>query len=152
VDGPVELGKLAEELAAWENDTTVDNLTKQQRKRVQVSLYQTHIQKLVDAGLIEYDPDTRIITLEGDTSQFNAYLEGDEDEDHSHWGELYIGFATVSGILFVLVALDVSVFSLVSETQVGILIIGAFGVLSIMHALRARRTKRDIPAKGLIRE
>jgi hypothetical protein len=32
-EGPVKLEDLAQDLAAWENETTIDNLSKQQRKR-----------------------------------------------------------------------------------------------------------------------
>jgi len=40
-EGPVELTELAEQVAAWENDTETDQITEQERKRVYVSLYQT---------------------------------------------------------------------------------------------------------------
>jgi hypothetical protein len=51
VDGPVELGELAEEIGRWE--TGSESLSRKERKRVYVSLYQTHIPRLADAGVIE---------------------------------------------------------------------------------------------------
>ena len=54
-EGPVELGTLAEEIAAQENDTTVAGIDSSQRKRVYVALYQCHLPKMADMGVVEYD-------------------------------------------------------------------------------------------------
>ena len=54
-DGPVPLSDVAEQIAATENDIDSDQLTSEQRKRVYISLYQTHIPQLEDAGIVEYD-------------------------------------------------------------------------------------------------
>jgi hypothetical protein len=51
--GSVELGDLSEIIASQENDCAVAEVTTQQRKRVYVSLYQTHIPKLDDLGVVE---------------------------------------------------------------------------------------------------
>ena len=57
---PVELSELSDRVAAWENDVPVEELTDQQVKRVYVSLYQTHIPKLEDTGIVEYDSDSGV--------------------------------------------------------------------------------------------
>lgn len=61
-DDPVRLGDMAEHIAAEENDVARDRLTPEQRKRVYISLYQTHIPQLEDAGVIEYDDDHTTLT------------------------------------------------------------------------------------------
>lgn len=48
---------IAEALAAWEHDTTVDQLRSNERQRVYISLYQSHLPKLASHGIIEYDQD-----------------------------------------------------------------------------------------------
>lgn len=50
--GIVELSDLTDQVAVWENDTTPSGLTSEQRKRVYISLYQTHLPKLDDAGIV----------------------------------------------------------------------------------------------------
>lgn len=150
-DGPVELGELARELAAWENDTTVEELTKQQRKRVYVSLYQTHIQKLAEAGIVEYDPDTGMVALANGARQLGSYLSvGDEEERGTRWQELYILLAATGGVLYALTAFDVSVFGLVSEFQVGLVIVLAFAALAAVHYVSSRREDTEIPTEALI--
>jgi len=54
-EGPVEMRDVAEQVAAWEHDTTVAELRSAQRQRVYISLYQNHLPALDEAGVIEYD-------------------------------------------------------------------------------------------------
>jgi hypothetical protein len=48
-----------------------------ERKAVYVSLYQVHIPRLVEAGVLEYDDVNRTIRLTGPWRQLYAYLEFD---------------------------------------------------------------------------
>jgi hypothetical protein len=54
---PLRTGDLAEEVAAIENDTTPEQLSHSERKRVYISLYQVHLPTLDEAGVIAYDSD-----------------------------------------------------------------------------------------------
>lgn len=54
-DKPVTIDTLSRRLAAIQNDVDEDDVTATQRKRVYVSLYQTHLNRLEDAGLLEWD-------------------------------------------------------------------------------------------------
>lgn len=51
----IPLRELAEGLAAWENDVAEDATTGSQRKRAYVALRQTHLPKLDELGIVEYD-------------------------------------------------------------------------------------------------
>lgn len=52
---PFSMTELVECIAAEENDVPIGELERQQRRRVHVSLYQTHLPLLDEAGAIEYD-------------------------------------------------------------------------------------------------
>jgi len=54
-EGGADLGTLAEEIASVENDTTVDQLDSQQRKRVYIGLYQVHLDQLEEADIVVRD-------------------------------------------------------------------------------------------------
>ena len=54
-ESPVDIGDLAEQVAARENDVAVGEVTSEQRKSVYTSLHQNHLQKLVDAGFVRAD-------------------------------------------------------------------------------------------------
>lgn len=148
---PVELGELARELAAWENETPASDLTTQQRKRVYVSLYQTHIQKLAEADIVEYDDDTRMVRLADAADEIGAYLSVDDDEASDvSWQERYLALAAISGALYALVAFQLPGFAVLSELAMGVGIVVAFAVLAVVHYVHARRESREIPTDALI--
>ena len=50
-----EMSDIAEQVAAWENDKPVAQITSAERQRVYIALYQTHLPKLDAKGVIEYE-------------------------------------------------------------------------------------------------
>jgi DNA-binding transcriptional ArsR family regulator len=52
-----EIGELAEHVAAVENGTDPETLSSSERKRVYVSLYQSHLPKLAEAEVVDYDKE-----------------------------------------------------------------------------------------------
>jgi len=56
-DGNATLSDLAEYVACVENGVDRCELSGSQRKRVYIALYQGHLPKLADAGVIQWDPD-----------------------------------------------------------------------------------------------
>ncbi|MFU1783406.1 hypothetical protein ACM16X_18750 [Haloarcula japonica] len=138
---PVQLTDLAEELAAWENDTTVEELSSQARKRVYVSLYQTHAPKLQEAGLITYDADTGEIALREDAPEVEPFISnGDGD---SKWYQYYGAVALLNAILLLAAIVGVPPLSAISPLVIGLIVISSFLVLSIAHAVSRRRGKND---------
>lgn len=131
VDG-VTLQSLAERIAAWENDLDPDELSKKQRKRVYVSLYQTHIPKLQDAGIVEYDEETGLITLTSRADAVTIYLEADKDRSDT-WYVYYLALVVISALVFGASVLEFSVFAALSPTLVGLGIILAFGALTVSY-------------------
>lgn len=70
-----EMTTVAEEIAAWENDIPVEQLTSVQHQRVYISLYQAHLPKLAEYGVIEYNQPRGIIKPTALTTLFEPYLE-----------------------------------------------------------------------------
>lgn len=128
----IYLQDLAAEVAAWENETSVESLTDQQRKRVYVSLYQTHIPKLDEAGIIDYDTDTGMIRLRDRVEQLDTYLPADEDSERD-WRRIYLAIVVVGSAFYALVALRVSVFASIQESIAGALILAVLGVAVVLQ-------------------
>lgn len=93
------LTKLSARIAAWENDTAVAELSSRQRKQVYSSLYQTHIPRLSEHGLIEYDADDRMVRLTGDAERLRRFLEVEEPQcgRYSHQWSRYFFWTAVVG-------------------------------------------------------
>lgn len=52
------IGDLAERVAAEEYDTTREQIRSEDRKRVYIALYQSHLPALADAGVVTYDSNS----------------------------------------------------------------------------------------------
>lgn len=140
------LQDLASTLAAWENETSVDQLTNQQRKRVYVSLYQTHIPKLEDAGVITYDQDSGRVAIRDRIDQLDRYIPH-RDRTTIDWRRVYLAVAVVGGIAYALVAFDVSVFAAASEAATGALILLALLAVVAVQYLTERDGARRLTAR-----
>ena len=81
-DGTADLGDLAEHIAGQECGCTPAELSSQQRKRVYVGLYQCHLPKMSDAGVIEYDSDRGTVELNERSGRLLDYLYFEEDKEH----------------------------------------------------------------------
>jgi len=74
-DGSATLSELAENIAAEEHDTTVDALRSDERKRVYIALYQGHLPKMDDAGVLDFDADRGTVVLLPLAERLSAALD-----------------------------------------------------------------------------
>ncbi|QSG11725.1 putative trancriptional regulator, ArsR family [Halapricum desulfuricans] len=122
----VTLRELSRAIAARENDCSVDEVTKKQRKRVYVSLHQTHVPKLSNAGVIDR-VDDRIVP--GDRAPDLApYLTG--PGAHRPWYLYYLAVVLVGGLAFALVWLEAPVFAAVETITVAVVVLLVIAVLT----------------------
>ncbi|THE65587.1 hypothetical protein D8Y22_07170 [Salinadaptatus halalkaliphilus] len=96
----VRLRDLAEQIAAWENDISRQEITYKQRKRVYTSLYQTHLPKMDRAGVIDYDRHAGIVRSTAEVSTLRAYLELTPATPSRNWGTVGL-VGSVLSIVFV---------------------------------------------------
>lgn len=136
---PVELTNLAEKVAAWENDTAVSEITEQERKRVYVSLYQTHIPRLADVGLIDYDKESGMIGLAEDTAAIDQYLQSSKTTVPWHW--IYLGLAGLSTVLLGLTA----IVAFIPETAAVAVVLLAFIVTVTAHTAVRFSNRQTVP-------
>lgn len=138
---PVQLTDLAEKVAAWENDVDPDEITDQERKRVYVSLYQTHIPRLADAGFINYDKKSGQIAPADRTARIDKYLESPEDE--WPWQAIYLGLAAASATVLALTA----VVDFIPELLAAAVVVTGVAVVVIAHIFRRQSQQNSIPGE-----
>jgi DNA-binding transcriptional ArsR family regulator len=101
---PVSIGDLAEHVAAAENGIRRNELSSQQRKRVYISLYQSHLPKMDEADAIQFDQDRGTISLTDTADAFYEFLDGAPDRTASHWlpmsRDWRLAVALVTGIIY----------------------------------------------------
>lgn len=144
-DEPVELTTLAEHVAAWENDTSVDDITEQERKRVYVSLYQTHIPRLDDANVVNYDKESGLVSLATDAKEIDSYLDSPEEDVQWEW--IYLVLAGLGALALGLTVLETPLFAALSVSAVAGVVIGFFVVTAIVHTLYRLREGQNIPTE-----
>lgn len=101
-DELVQLRDLAEQLAAWENDVERNAVTYKQRKRVYTSLYQSHLPKMDDLGIVHFDKHRGTVEATQWTLALHEYLDGLEETADRRWatvafGAVGVGFALLVG-------------------------------------------------------
>jgi hypothetical protein len=80
----VSLSDLAEHVASVENDIPRANLTSAQRKRVYVSLYQSHLPRMEEARAVTFDQDSGVVALGPQASAVGAYLDTPTESDTTY--------------------------------------------------------------------
>lgn len=72
---PMGLPDLADEVAAWERDTSLEGVSADAVKHVYMSLYHTHIPLLTDAGIVGYDQETDAVALRDGFETVRPHLD-----------------------------------------------------------------------------
>ncbi|WP_231189730.1 hypothetical protein [Haladaptatus sp. DYF46] len=144
-DTPVEMRDLAEQVAAWENDTTVQALASNERQRVYIALYQSHLPKLDEEGIIEYNKSRGIVERGQLADEFDPYLESSNDaaidsdietdetdvqSDEDRWFSYYRWATALSAGTFAAAWLNVPLVSTASTTVLGAFVVGLYALIS----------------------
>ncbi|WP_435152858.1 DUF7344 domain-containing protein [Haladaptatus sp. DFWS20] len=104
--GSLTVDDLAEHIATLETDESP--APRNVRKSVYVSLHQTHLPKLDDLGIVEYDQRSKELTLKDRVREVEVYMEIVPQHDVS-WATYYLGLGLLESI--VLLAAEFELFS-----------------------------------------
>jgi hypothetical protein len=137
-DGEVDVSTLAEQVAAWENEKSSEELDSQERKRVYISLYQSHLPTLEKRGLVEYDNDRGIVELTDSIANAEIYLEVVAGQNVP-WSYFYLGLSLVSGLLVALTYYEIGVLENVSPIAIGGVITLLFAISAVFQTLQTGR-------------
>ncbi|MFC6726287.1 hypothetical protein ACFQE1_18345, partial [Halobium palmae] len=81
IEPETDLGEMAVQVAAWENATTTEEVTSDMRQRVYIALYQSHLPKLAEEDVLEYDKNRKVIRRSEAAAQLDRYLTLDDRPD-----------------------------------------------------------------------
>jgi hypothetical protein len=133
-EGPIDLGELAEHVAAVENDVSVSAISSDQRKRVYVGLYQCHLPKMDDMDIVSFNKNRGRISLGPNADKLDPYLQPPSNE--RDWYRYYTAVAGLGGLM-----LAVAVASgTTGWLPVGLgLVVAALATTSVYHTYETRR-------------
>jgi hypothetical protein len=142
-DEPVSLNRLATKIAATESDTSESEVTSEERQRVYISLYQTHLPKLEQSGIVTYDEDERIVSLIDDFREDGFFwMDGGRNRSRARFRR-YLALLAAGWVLVGGVWLSVSPFTLLGWTGVALLVTVGLTVLVGLQYLEERRGTTD---------
>lgn len=139
-DEPVAVGELAEQVAAWENDKPVAQLDSQERKRVYIALYQSHLSRLDDEGLVDYDEAAGTVTVTDSLADVDLYLEV-VPSDSVPWSTYYAGLSLANGLVILLAFFEVAPFDQVPGLWWAAVVLVSFGVSAFVQLSRSGQAK-----------
>ncbi|WP_394349022.1 DUF7344 domain-containing protein [Natrialba swarupiae] len=146
-DRPVELGDLAQQVAAWEYETTLEGVTPEQRKRVYTTLQQTHLPKMDEAGILTFDSDEGIIAGTDRTGDISIYLEIVPGHEFA-WRELYLSLGAIGCALVAALWLEIYPLTVLSDltwTAIISITITATAAAHLYHERNMRLGHGDQP-------
>ena len=134
--GEESVRELSERIAAHE--TGEEPPPKKKRQSVYVSLHQTHLPKLDELEVVEYDPEERDVLLGDRVEEIEVYMEVVPEYGLS-FGEFYLGLALL-GLLTTTAVLRFA--PDVSALTLGAVVVGLF-VLQMVAAAYHVYTRQD---------
>ena len=132
--GTADFEELTLSVAAWENEAEPEEIDETDRKRVYVSLYQTHLPRLEDNGVVEFDQDAGVISAGPHAREVARFIREDDDDADAPSRPLLYGALGVVGLAVTVT--DVGPFAGVPDVAVGAVLILALLVLATVHYLR----------------
>lgn len=136
----VSLRTLVDTVSAWEYDTTPEDLSWRKRKRVYTALRQSHLPKLADVGVIEYDRQRGEVALTEAAEEYHLYLEYVPKHDIP-WGQYYLGLTGIGAAITTLAWISFFPFAELSGFAVAAILVGMFGISGAVHAVSTRRQR-----------
>lgn len=140
---PIDVGSLAEQIAAWEYDTPLAQVSTQQRQRVYVSLVQTHLPTMEREGIIEFDEDDKRVALTEEASDLDVYLEVVREND-IEWSHYYLGIAGINAVLLGIASLDLPVLSRAPGELWVLAVAVVFLLAALVHHWYQRRIRLGV--------
>ena len=136
----VTLHELSKRLAAWENDVDLEAVTHKQRMRVYTALRQSHLPKLDEYGLVEFDESAGTIALTDDASELEVYLDV-VPHDEIPWSTYYLGLGGICAGAVGLSWIGVFPLSVVPEIGVAALVTALFVGSAVAHRYHEQRNR-----------
>ncbi len=142
-DNPPTLRDLSRQVAAWENDTSPAEVTADERRRVYIALHQTHLPRMDDAGVVEYESTDDEVVLSAEGEDLHVYLDvvrGDEIP----WSEFYLGLGAFASTVVAAVWAGAYPFRLVPDVGWAAAIAILFTVVGAIHTYYAHQRQLGV--------
>jgi predicted transcriptional regulator len=136
-DGPAKIGDVAEQVAAWEYDVDVDQVSYNERKRVYTALQQSHLPMMDDVGIVEFDKNRGVVQPSDALDDIDVYMEIVQGNGIP-WSVHYLGLSALAISLMLATIVGAWPVVLLPDVAWGVAITVMFTVSAIVHTYFAR--------------
>lgn len=135
---PVVIRDLSEQLAAWELGKERAAVTPKERKRLYTALHQTHLPRMDQLNVVDYDRNRGIISLTNHCGDFDIYLDV-VPQDDLPWSQFYLALGTVLTTLVTVALLGIAPFSAIGGFGYAFATAVLLTLTAAYHAVRDQR-------------
>ena len=137
---PAPVRDVAEQVAAWENGKSIEEITSQERKRVYIALDQSHLPTLDKEGVVEYDDDRGVVGLSASMADREVYLEV-VPAGNVPWSLFYVGLVAADSVVLALAWQDVYPFDLLPDIGWAAVILVTFAGAAFAQTYQSHRMR-----------
>jgi len=142
----VAIGDMAEQIAAWENEIDTAEITGGQRKRVYTALQQSHLPKMDDAGVVEFNKDRGVVEPTPILENVDVYLDVVEGREIP-WSDYYVGLSGVAVALVIAMGIGAWPITMLPEFAWIVAIVAALTFSALTHKYYTAKMKVGEPDK-----
>lgn len=140
----VSVRELAEQVAAWENEKPPADVAYQERKRVYVALYQSHLPTMAEKGIVDYDDAAGMVALADGMRDVEMYLEVVPRESVP-WSLYYAGLTLANALLVLLAYFDVPPLGDIPDLALSAIVLVTYGTSAFVQLYYMRRRRIGDP-------
>lgn len=127
--GTMSVTDLSTCVAAEEYDVAEEEVSAEQYKRVYTGLYQCHLERADELGVVDFDADDNVVHLSAEASQLDPYL-GDGTPGSAH---IELGTALMVGVIVLMAGVGVWPFGLLAADVLAVFTVGVLLALSLLQ-------------------
>lgn len=141
-DERIDIGDLSQQIAAWEDGLESEEVSSTDRKRVYTALQQSHLPKMDNVGVVEFDRDRGLVEPTPALEDVEIYIEVVRGRGRP-WSDYYLGLTVLSGVILAASTIGIPPIGYLPTYSWGVFVVVAFGVSGLAHRRYARRNRLD---------
>ncbi|ELZ05093.1 DUF7344 domain-containing protein [Natrialba aegyptia] len=131
-DERIDIGTLSQSIAASEDDLAFDEVSSSDRKRVYTALQQSHLPKMDNAGVLEFDRDRGTVEPTPVLDDVKIYMDTVRGRNLS-WSDYYLGLTALVTVVLGGTLLDIVPFSLLPAAAWSAFVVITLGGFALAH-------------------
>ena len=142
-DQPLDIGTLSQEIAAWEDENALEEVTSKNRKRVYTALQQSHLPKMDKTGVVDYNSDRGTVEPTDALEDVEIYMDVIRGREIP-WSDYYLGLTAVIALVLGGATMGSAPFAVLPMSAWALFVVVTLAVSALAHRYYSRRNRLGI--------